>query len=45
VLFAITRYKLDDTNGSYVLLLFLFKSSGVKYQKIKSRSFICSWTM
>ena len=40
VLFVITRYKIDDNTGSYVFLLFLFKSNDVKYQKLnQDRSF------
>ena len=40
VLFVITRYKIDDNTGPYVFLLFLFKSNGVKYQKLnQDRSF------
>ena len=40
VLFVITRYKIDDNTGSYVFLLFLFKSTGVKYQRLnQDRSF------
>ena len=40
MLFVITRYKIDDNTGSYDFLLFLFKSTGVKYQKLsKDRSF------